>query len=258
MLVFPPRPEDFKFSEAKSPRLRIVSYSDAVRTIVVRGITKTGLIHDTYATTNTRTIQTRIIPLTEIPLTVHVETTTTATQRGQLYVQIVLEFAGVPAATLAADYITTASPLSWPGGQIRSSTDGPGAILFVAGTNQGAGADISDSVLDNTIWRIDAIVFTLTTDANIALREAIVTFADVSGNQITFARPTTTQAASLTRRYNFTVRNNVPAAFSTNIAGEIPDLRLANNDNISTVVQNLQAGDNITLIRFRVEQWLTP
>jgi hypothetical protein len=258
VISIPPRPADFQFSEAKSPRLQIATYSDAARSCVVRGLTQKGLIHHAFTTNATRILQTQTIPLTEIPLSVHLETTTSTDQPGRLYARISLQITGVPVAILAAGYITTQTPLSWPEGAIRHPTDGPGHIYSFTGTSAGPGAEISEAVPVNTLWRIIGITYKLTTDAHVANRESIVIIHDGIADYVAFCRPTNTQAASLAKTYYWKHYNTVPATYNNAIAGQLPIPDRYISAQISTDTQNIQATDTYTEIFFQVEEWLSP
>jgi hypothetical protein len=258
MLVFPPKPSDFKFAEAKSPRLRIVTYADATATIVVRGVTATGLLHDTYSTVNDVLIQTRTIALTEIPLTVSVNTSTTGISVGRIFCQIFLDMSGVLSTTLAAGYITTGQGLSYPTSGITPAQEGNGAFRMISYTDGATGADISLSVPTNTIYLVQGFRFTLTTDVNAAAREAIIFFRSAGVNFKVAMRPSTTQAASLVREYTFAPYSIVPTAFSTYIAGHMPLTLLKGGDGIATLTTNIQENDQYTAIEVYVRQWLNP
>lgn len=257
-LIFPPRPEDFKFAEAKSPRLRIITYSDAIREINVRGITKTGLIHDYYVTTDDRLFQNRFVPLTEIPLTIQVCTSTPNTQRGQLYCQIFLEFSGVPACTLASNYITSCCPLSWPGSSSSASTEGPGAILELILLDPEVGQNFIYTVPANTLLKLVSISFCLRTSDTPATRESILLVYSTVGTYILIARPTITQLASLTNYYSFCNYTIIPSAFSDIICGHIPTLPFITNSYLASNIINIQTKDQISQVILSIEQWLNP
>lgn len=257
-LIFPPRPEDFKFPEAKSPRLRIVSYSDAVRTLIIRGLTKTGLIHDTYSTTDIPTPETRIIALTEIPLTLYVETPSPAVERGRLYIQIFLEFSGVPATLLAAGYVTTASPLVWPGSPIQSPTEGHGFRTDLRVTAPSPGSDFHLTPPGNTLWRIDAARFTFTTSPALDNRICRLCHFNNHLDVATYYVPTASQGPNLTNEYIFSPYNNVPAKFNGYIMGEFVPIWLHPSSVLASRIQYLHAGDSLSDIAVALEQWLNP
>jgi hypothetical protein len=258
MLIFPPRPQDFKFPEAKSPRLRIISYSDAARTIVVRGVTQTGVIHDTYATTADRLIQTRDISLTQIPLSVHVSTTNTNAKRGRLYVQLQLQFATDPTLTLAADYVSFNTPLTWPGGNIINPTTLQGHIISFSLPAPAVGAEWLHTVEANTLVLIRSLSYRFVTDATVATRTSDLLINNAAGVLVRTVRPNATQAASLTRNYFLTPEPIVQAAFGANIFGTHYPIHLPTSGNLTTSTTSIQAGDQYTDVVLELEQWLNP
>ena len=258
MLIFPPRPEDFKFAEAKSPRLRIVSYSDMPSTIIVRGLTKTGLIHDTFSATADRLPQTRIIALTEIPLSILIETPPPDYQGGQLYAQAYLEVANVPAVMIAAGYITGGSPLSWPGSPIQLPTDGPGATIDYLTPVPTAGNDFMIAVPINTLIMLTLVKFDFTTSATVATRECVIRLNQADGIPFSFSRPTTTQPASTTKKYVFSNYNILPATIQDWISGPLVPIFLRYQEGLHSSVEAIQAGDTFDNIYIRYQQWLDP
>ena len=258
MLIFPPRPEDFKFAEAKSPRLRIVSYSDMPSRIIVRGLTKTGLIHDTFLATANRLPQTRIIALTEIPLTILIETPPPDYQGGQLYVQAYLEVANVPAVMMAAGYVTGGSPLSWPGSPIQLPTDGPGVTIDKLSPVPAAGNDFTFSVPINTLIMLTLVKFDFTTSADVADRECVIRLNQQDGIPFSFSRPTTIQPANTEKKYVFSNYNVLPATIQDWIAGPLVPIFLRYEEGLHSSVANMQVLDEFSNIYIRYQQWLDP
>jgi hypothetical protein len=258
MLVFPPKPGEFKFDEAKSPRLQIISYSDAVRNITIRGITRTGQIHDAYNSTGDRLIQTRTIALTEIPLSIHVETTTASVQRGRLFVRVVLQMAGVPSLTLAAHYVTTAAALAWPGGTIEDPTSGRGYIHTVETNAPAAGAEVVITVPVGELWHVTGHKFELATDANVGTRQQYILMQNTTPVPIFYNKANATQAQSLTRQYYWYQFTTVPTAFDTNIFGHVPPMDLIATQTIETFTSAIEATDTYGASFSQVESWLNP
>ena len=258
MLLFPPKNSEFKFPEALSPRLRIDTYSDAIRTLTLTGTTRTGLLHDTWDTTDTRSISTHRTQLTEIPLSLLLETSSAQVQRGRLFVKISLEYSGRPSILLAADYITLTSPISWPTLQQLSPTSLQGAILTLVPDPPAPGSNLSIIAPTNTLYRVLSVAFTLVTSATIAVREAIVLIRNPSTIPFIFSRPTNTQIQSLARSYTFANYNTPPTTFGTQIAGALPLFFIYEGQDIITDVQSIQADDQITDVTVMIEQWINP
>jgi hypothetical protein len=258
MFLTPPTKAGFQFAEAKSPRLRIVTYSDAARACVVRGITQKGLIHFPLTTNALRTAENWDVPLTELPLAVTIETTTAATQRGQLYAAVYLQFAGVNSVLLISGYVTLGQRLSWPEGTPESPTAGRGALLEIAVADPGAGGDLLQTVPTNTIWRTRGLRCRFDTNATVADRELILLALDSTGGPMGFHRPTITQPASTTYYYHFQDYKTTPATYSLRIASPFQHYYLPAGASITSDIQNLKGGDAVTFIVLYVEQWLSP
>jgi hypothetical protein len=102
-------------------------------------------------------------------LGVSVNVTTGTVLRGQCYVVVGLQRFGNSGAALdtvlVADYVSSTSPLGWPGGSIRSSVDGPGYLVSLAGSAPAAGADATFTVPAGTRLLVSGVAFALTTSA---------------------------------------------------------------------------------------------
>jgi hypothetical protein len=225
---------------------------------IVRGLTQKGLIHYPFTTNALRTAQDWYIPLTEIPLSVLVQTTTTGLQRGRTYIQVYLEITGVPVTLLTADYVTTGQPISWPDGNINSPTSGRGYIHTVLGANPAAGDEITDYVPSNTLWRLYAINYRLVTSAVVAVRTSYINLVNELGSDILYVEPNATQAQSLTRYYTFAPYLAIPAAFGTRIFGQLTPIDLLAGSTIQTVTLNIDPSDDYPAPTYQVEEWLTP
>jgi hypothetical protein len=74
----------------------------------------------------------------------------TTLQRGQTFVSVGIQFGGATGQTpfmcLAADYVTNTMPVTWPGGLIRSSVDGPGWSGSIVSSTPAAGAQLTWTV----------------------------------------------------------------------------------------------------------------
>jgi hypothetical protein len=258
VISIPPRPADFQFSEAKSPRLHIISYSSVAANCIVRGLTQKGLIHYPFTTNALRTAENWYIPLTEIPLSVLVLTTTTGIQRGITYVQVYLEITGVPVTLLTADYITTAQPISWPDGNISAPTQGRGYIRTYQGTNPAAGDEITETCPTNSLWRIIAANYSLVTSADVGTRTSRLRILSALGADIFNGTPNDTQLASLTRNYWWYDMAAIPAAWGSNIFGQIPSLFITAGGSIITDTDGIFPADNYGPPIITVEEWLNP
>ena len=121
-----------------------------------------------------------------------------------------------------------------------------------------AGADISFGVPVNMRIQILSFRMQLVTDATVINRHIAATASDGSINFSRFSH-TTLQTATQTRIYHATVGNtNVESAVDgLNISIPLPnDLYLNPTDSFITLIDNLQAGDQISGASIRVKVWV--
>jgi hypothetical protein len=94
--------------------------------------------------------------------------------RGMTFVSVHIAIGqGQPSVVLhglVQDYVESGYNLGWPGGPIRSSTEGPGLLRFVSGTAPPPNGNIAESPPTNARWRIISGGVTLTTDATAGTR----------------------------------------------------------------------------------------
>lgn len=95
-------------------------------------------------------------------------------------VELVRGFSGAVAAlaVLAQGYVTATPRLGWPGSGVRESVDGPGVLRSIAGTQPGAGAEVSETVPTGARWELLVAYLGLTTSATVANRNVGLTLDD--------------------------------------------------------------------------------
>jgi len=183
-----------------------------------------------------------------------------ACRRGQCYVRagVAHGITGLSQGTriLISDYVTDTDFIAWPSGVPRSSLEGPGMLRTIAGTNPAAGAEISETVPTNARWRLRAMQFNLTADANVANRRVVIQVDD--GSNVLFqVQAQENQVASSTEGYHAAAWGTLVTTFGTIHQVSLPpDLMLFQGWRILTTTTNLQTGDNFTAPRMLVEEWI--
>jgi hypothetical protein len=135
--------------------------------------------------------------------------------------------------------------------------DAPGEEFYVVTTrtDPAAGAEVSIIVPGRAAFELVAIRLELVTDATVAARRTTLSFDD---GTVEFFRWTAgdTQAASLTRQlYGAAGLGYEAGAFRTDeLVFGLPHLYLAPGFRVSTVTENLQAGDNYAAPRIYVRE----
>lgn len=183
-----------------------------------------------------------------------------AVQRGQCFVQVGLlrdaAAARVLSALLVSDYLASAGALGWPGGLIRSSLDGPGHMIQFTPANPAAGADFTITVPAGARWRVNVGRLIFVTSAAVAARRMVLVLDD--GALVYFEQDTfETQPASSSDSYCFTAYGFLAAALVTlHMVPMPPDLVMPAGHRLRSVVQNIQAADQISAIHFLIEEWV--
>jgi len=181
-------------------------------------------------------------------------------QRGQTFVRVDVvrgQGAGaIPLSTLIQGYVTATQRLAYPGSPIIDSLTGPGTIRSITGTDPAANTEVTETVPTGARWRFLSLLVTLVTDANVATREVALA-ADDGTNTYCRIPATQSQAASLTRRWEFTQATpfaglnqdaTIPAMF--------PALLLAAGHRLTTITTARQVTDNFGAPQYAVEEWL--
>jgi len=194
-------------------------------------------------------------------LDVQIRASAGAPRRGSCFVLVELVRGGeggaaAPLGVLVQGYVTDTQRRGWPLSPLELSTEGPGVLRSVTGTDPAANVEITETVPTNARWLLHAIRFTLTTDATVANREVSLTFDD---GALVFARVPSrvTHAASLAIAYSAYRDAALEAvAQDTERSIRLPWLMLQGGHRVSTVTTNRQAGDNFSAPQLLVEEWI--
>jgi hypothetical protein len=206
---------------------------------------------------------TRIVPLAEgYLLDVTVLRDTSSTQRGTLFVQVSLgrgistdhETSGL----LISGYVAGIAALGWPNSILCAPTDGQGRIYRFNNAAPAAGANFTITVPTGTRWRVQSLIGTLVSDANVANRQVFLRIDD--GATIYFEMfANTVQAAGVTDKYIWSARQVAELAGSGDIVMAIPvNLVIEAGHRITSAVASIQVGDQWSAQSVLVEEWVSP
>lgn len=238
--------------------LFVESYSNAARTIQIRGLTKDQQIIIDHSTNSDRSLATSVIPITSIPTALTARTSATSVSRGECYVRVSLRVDGVVQALLLAGYITDTGAPAYPNGKIEGAQKSHGLIRLVTGTDPAAGSEISETVPTGARWRVIAIRATLVADATVASRQVQFIFDDGTTDFFHFTSGTG-QTASQTVKYDGAKLSNAQSTGQLEVSMSIPpDLILTGGMRFKTTTANLQAGDNWGAPVILVEEYIEP
>lgn len=195
-------------------------------------------------------------------LSVVVSTPTTGVLRGQFYVE--LDIARINGSLpedrqpLMSDYLTTANSFGWPGGEQRTSVEGPGAIFGQQQTGIAGNSGVQFSVPQQARWRLQAAAIQFTTSAVAGQRQLSLEIqTGGAGGTWTYLNPNV-QAASLTWNYGC---SNIPltaGAASPVQYMVFPDMTITPSGSIIFLASGGLAGDTWNSVTVWYEEWLEP
>lgn len=239
--------------------LIIESYSNAARTVQLRGFTLHNVISFNHTTNSDRTLATSTIAIPDIPIALTARASATGVQRGALYVRVYLRIDADRLQLLFAGYVTDTSAPIYPNGKIESSIEGPGLIRSITGTNPAAGVEISETVPTGAKWKLLALTAAFVADATVGNR--VTSLAADNGTTI-YVRVSSQalRAASASDVHSWGPGITIPEAYNADpIQSPFAVLaQLPAGHRIRTVTNNVQAGDNWGAPQFLVEEWLEP
>lgn len=160
-------------------------------------------------------------------------------------------------ATLAAGPITAVHRLAWPGSPILSSIEGAGALRTISGTTPGVGAEVSETVPTGARWQLLQFAVTITTSATVANRVPFLVVDDGTNVLQQFGQGLATAASSTRRNYWTTgISMNATGFAGSAIQGFATTLMLLPGHRILTGTTALDAGDQYSLVRYTVREWI--
>lgn len=239
-------------------KLRIESWSNSARTLLIRGRTLGGAMIDEQHITNAdKSKATSNYGIPEPPEFLNIYPKSGPVRRGECYVRAILLLAGRQVRVLSAGYLTESKTITWPPGLFESFTQPPGLPNVIAISNPGSGNEISYTVPTNTRYILRAIRFDLTSDSNAASRRVYL-YIDAGSGPILYVFPSPiTQDANETKYYYFAAYGNPSNDISNEVYITIPaDIVLFQGWRIRTSTSNLQTGDVFSNIRLIVEEWI--
>ena len=131
-----------------------------------------------------------------------------------------------------------------------------GLPALIRGTTPAAGADYVAEVDGRYFWRLVSMFARLVTSSDVAAREVVVEYRDQENNRYALAGAPVTVAASTTIDYAFNAF--APEAVwpvDSTIVVPLPPMILNPTDDFRLHIVNASATDQLSRIRFRVEQF---
>ena len=247
--------EDYEARAHK--QLQIESWSNAARTLLVRGATDGGPFAEQHVTNADKSRATDTFELHGRPTKLQISPSTAPVRRGECYVRVTLLLDGEPVQRLAAAYLTDSKTLSWPPGQFEAFTEGPGLIRVITGTDPAAGVEVVETVPTNTRWVLRGLRIGLTSDATVINRVVRLQLDD-GANVFHQVPDIAVQPASSGYAYHYSLGGESRRGVGDNaiLSHLLPQLQLFQGYRFATSTGSLQAGDNYTAPIYEVEEWI--
>lgn len=167
-----------------------------------------------------------------------------------------LEASAIVLGTVCAGYVTSAQPIAFPAGPVRSMIEGPGNIRSITGTDPAAGAEWSETVPTGARWRLLSLFAQLVTDGTAGNRFPRLVVDD--GTTTYFASdPPAAQTATQTIQYVTGSGIQRTAIGSLIPFWALPtDLVMMAGHRVRAVTAGIVAGDNWGAPQLLVQEWL--
>ena len=247
--------EDYEARAHK--QLQIESWSNAARTLLVRGATDGGPFAEQHVTNADKSRATDTFELHGRPTKLQISPSTAPVRRGECYVRATLLLDGEPVHRLSSGYLTDSKTLSWPEGVFEGFTEGPGLIRLLTGTNPAAGAEISETVPTNARWLIRTFRANLVADGNASNRFGQIMLDDGATPWWYSHIHVTAQVAGETRAYHFGLEmEHIDVGGGNIYQGAIPPFTLPGGWRIRSNTGGLLAGDEWAAPYLVIEEWI--
>ncbi len=263
-IAFPQLPfltrEMLKFGASVEMDLQVVSYSDRADTVELIGFTREGIFKFDVTQDAGGGVNIKTFRIPDVPISLSISTESASSKRGEYYIVVYLRINGERVYQLCAGYVTRQSGVNFPQTHSDSELSKKGAFIIATGTNPAAGADWKIDIDSDKIWRLQAVIATLTTDANAADRRVHLQLGPGTNaeTRMVEAFGSVNHTASLARKYTFAAFGGLPAESDDNdLLINIPkDLIFSASSDIQTETVNIQVGDQWSSIAAIVEEWI--
>lgn len=249
--------EMLRFGSESELTLQVRSRSTGANDVSIRGLTREGIFGFNHTTLGVGGTFIQSFRIPDIPISLIVLSDSTTIEQGEIFVEITLEVNGDPVVILASGYIYGIHSIGWPTPGAIDSRPGGGFVSIIESADPALGAELTDIVNGNELWRIISVRFNLDTDANAGTRTPHLVITD--GTNTLFDIIASTGAGPATA-FDFSwVTAGEPSDPTDNddiVTGLPPNILLPNPFTITTETTNLLAGDNYTVMRMLVERWL--
>jgi hypothetical protein len=248
--------EMLKFGNKTPMKIRLNVAADIIGSLILQGITRSGLISLEGKTSSDGKLNTTEIGIDDFPIMLSVTDKTKFFNPKQCWVSVEMEMFDQEIVTLCSGFVYLDKGVSFPAITQEDNMPGRGYIVEEVTLNPAAGAEILETVPAGEKWLIHSASVTFVADATVVNRKPHFVFRNDNGNQLEafgYANVAASETVLLCgAKYGY-----VPDAED---AGAIPmvlppDLWMLPAGTITTDTNNMQAGDNYGLMTLIVEKF---
>lgn len=245
-----------KYGNKTPMRIRLTAASNIAARVNLKAITRSGILNMNVITTADGKLSAGVTGIDDFPIMISASDPTDAFLPNQCWVNISLELNKDEHISLASGFVYIDKGVTWPNASLVDAVPGRGFITEVASANPAANAELTLTVPDGELWQVKAISTHFTADANVADRVPHFVFTGPGGLLIhTWAAAVfAASEAAFISCAKWGLISGVSNMDDFRI--EMPsDIWLPPASTITSVTQNLQAGDDYTAMVVLVEKF---
>lgn len=245
-----------KFEGTVDFKLRIISQSNSTSNIAIKGITRDSQFTYQHTPLSTGAEKSEDFAITDIPIFISVQDVLGSYVQGACFIKLFLLINNDIAFEFCSGNVWYHNGQSYPNAQLKEYRQGGGLLLLESSTDPAAGTEPSIIIGTYDTWKLQAVHFTLVTDANVANRRVHLVIRATGGGEYNFFS-SYDHPASTTRNYTCApVGTLLDDQDDNDVIIPIPaDMWLSSGSYIKTETTNKQAGDNWGVMSANIEQF---
>lgn len=248
--------EMLKFGNKTPMKIRLNVAADIIGTLILQGITRSGLISLEARTSNDGKLNTTEIGIDDFPIMISVTDKTKFFSPKQCWVSVELEMFDQEIVTLCSGFVYLDKGVSYPAITQEDNMPGRGYIVEEVTLNPAAGDEILETIPAGEKWLVHSASVTLVTSAAGGTRKPHFVFRNDNGNELhvfSYANIATSKTTLLCLgQYGY-----VPDAEDNDVIpfSAPPNIWMLPAGTITTETNGMMSGDNYGLMTLIVEKF---
>lgn len=258
--IFPQLPfltrEMLKFGNLTPMKIRLNVAADIIGTLILRGITRSGMINLEGRTSADGKLNTTEIGIDDFPIILSVTDKSKFFSPKQCWVSVELEMFDHEIITMCSGFVYLDKGVSYPAITQEDNIPGKGFITEEVTLNPAAGAEILETVPAGEKWLIHSLSVTLVTDASGGTRKPHFVFRNDNGATVRIFSYANI-ATSKTTLLSVAQFGQIADADDNNVVPIVlpPNLWMLPAGTITTDTNGIMGGDNYGGMTLVVEKF---